>query len=45
MTDDCFSNSIKVNVLENEKPPKSKGGGFPVVLKSELILTLLMKMV
>ena len=34
MTDDCFSNSIKVNVLENEKPPKSKGGGFPVVLKS-----------
>ena len=34
MTDDCFSNSVKVSVLENPNPPKQKGGGFPTVLCS-----------
>ncbi len=34
MTDDCISNTIKVDVIKNEDPPKKKGGGFPRVLKS-----------
>ncbi len=34
MTEDCFSNSVKVSVKENPNPPKQKGGGFPTVLCS-----------
>ena len=35
MTDDCFSNTVKVHIFENTDPPKpKKGGGFPKVLKS-----------
>jgi hypothetical protein len=34
MTDDCISNTIKINITKNDKPPKDKGGGFPIVKKS-----------
>ena len=39
MTDDCFSNTVKVHIFENTDPPKpKKGGGFPQVLKSGIDL-------